>query len=104
MRRLEDELGIDGPMRWARVRLRGSTKPLLRGIFAMVAAGEIVHFASNPLFLTYPGVVYRPITDMPPIESALVWLASEETAAIRAFADAVRDTLKTFTAPVPVRA
>jgi hypothetical protein len=41
---------------------------------------------------------------MPPIESALVWLASEETAAIRAFADAVRDALKTFTAPVPVRA
>jgi hypothetical protein len=61
-------------------------------IFALVAAGEIVHFASK-LFLTYPGVVYRPITDMPPIESALTWLAGEETAAIRAFADAARETL-----------
>jgi hypothetical protein len=29
---------------------------------------------------------------MPPIESALAWLASEETAAIRAFAQAAGDT------------
>jgi DNA-binding transcriptional LysR family regulator len=68
--------------------------PTFSQIFALVAAGEIVHFASSPLFLTYPGVVYRPITDMPPIESALTWLASGETTAIRAFADAARDTLE----------
>jgi hypothetical protein len=38
-------------------------------------------------------VVYRPITDMPPIQSALIWRANEETTAIRAFAEAARDTL-----------
>jgi len=31
---------------------------------------------------------------MPPIESALIWLASQETAAIRAFADTAREALK----------
>jgi DNA-binding transcriptional LysR family regulator len=75
------------------IRRRHLNSPSFSQIFALVAAGEIVHFASNPLFLTYPGVTYRPITDMPPIESALAWLASEETAAIRAFAQAARDTL-----------
>ncbi|HZE05386.1 MAG TPA: LysR family transcriptional regulator [Solirubrobacteraceae bacterium] len=75
------------------IRRRHLTKPTFSQIFALVAAGEIVHFASDPLFLTYPGITYRPITDMPPIESALAWLASEETAATRAFTQAARDTL-----------
>lgn len=72
---------------------RHLTNPTFSQIFALVAAGEIVHFASSPLFLTYPGVVYRPIVDMPPIESALTWLASEETVTIRAFAQAAQDSL-----------
>ncbi len=75
------------------IHRRHLTNPTFSQIFALVAAGEIVHFASSPLFLTYPGVAYRPITDMPPIESALTWLASEETTAIRAFAQAARDIL-----------
>jgi DNA-binding transcriptional LysR family regulator len=75
------------------IRRRHLRKPTFSQIFALVAAGEIVHFASKPLFLTYPGVTYRPISDMPPIESALTWLATEETAAIHAFAQAARDTL-----------
>jgi DNA-binding transcriptional LysR family regulator len=75
------------------IRRRHLPNPTFSQIFALVAAGEIVHFASSPLFLTYPGVTYRPITDMPPIDSALVWRASEETAAIRAFAQAAHDTL-----------
>ena len=86
------------------IRRQHLTNPTFSQIFALVAAGEIVHFASNPLFLTYPGVVYRPITDMPPIESALTWLASEQTTAVRAFADAARDTLETLSPPLPVRA
>jgi DNA-binding transcriptional LysR family regulator len=80
------------------IRRRHLSNPTFSQIFALVAAGEIVHFASQPLFLTYPGVTYRPITDMPPIESALAWLASEENAAIRAFAQAARDTLEPSTA------
>jgi DNA-binding transcriptional LysR family regulator len=75
------------------IRRRHLTNPTFSQIFALVAAGEIVHFASDPLYLTYPGVTYRPITDMPPIESALTWLAQEETAAVRAFARAAHDTL-----------
>ena len=72
---------------------RHLTNPTFSQIFSLVAAGEIVHFASNPLFLTYPGVTYRPIIDMPPIESALAWLVSEETATVRALAQAARDAL-----------
>jgi DNA-binding transcriptional LysR family regulator len=75
------------------IRRRHLTNPSFSQIFALVAAGEIVHFASSPLFLTYPGVTYRPIRDMAPIESALVWPVSEENAAIRAFAQACSDVL-----------
>lgn len=75
------------------IRRRHLTNPTFSQIFALVAAGEIVHFASNPLYLTYPGVAYRPISDMPPIESALTWLDSRETTAIRAFAQAASDIL-----------
>jgi DNA-binding transcriptional LysR family regulator len=75
------------------IRRRHLTNPTFSQIFALVAAGEIVHFASSPLFLTYPGVTYRPVTDMPPIESALTWLVGEESAAIRAFAQACSDVL-----------
>lgn len=75
------------------IRRRHLTNPTFSQIFALVAAGEIVHFASNPLYLTYPGVAYRPISDMPLIESALTWLASQETSAIRAFAHAASEIL-----------
>ncbi len=76
------------------IHRRHLTNPTFSQIFALVAAGEIVHFASDPLFLTYPGVAYRPITDMPPIESALTWLASAETTAIRAFAEVASEILQ----------
>ncbi len=73
------------------IRRRHLDRPSFSQIFALVSAGEIVHFASDPVFLRYPGIVYVPIDDMPPVESALIWLRSYETAAILAFADAVRE-------------
>jgi DNA-binding transcriptional LysR family regulator len=75
------------------IHRRHLTSATFSQIFALVAAGEIVHFATTPVFLTYPGIAYRPITDMPPVESALIWLASQETAAILAFAKAAGDVL-----------
>jgi DNA-binding transcriptional LysR family regulator len=55
---------------------------------ALVARGEIVHatIASLPHYMSYPGVTYVPIRDMPLSESGLVWRTAGETAAIRAFA------------------
>jgi hypothetical protein len=67
--------------------------PTINQIFALVAAGEIVHLATSPVFLGYPGMVYVSVTDMPPMQAALIWLTDEETSAIRAFADAARETM-----------
>jgi DNA-binding transcriptional LysR family regulator len=61
----------------------------------LVARGEIVHatVASLPDYLPYPGVTYVPISDLPPSSAGLVWRTGGETAAIRAFAQAVRDVV-----------
>jgi DNA-binding transcriptional LysR family regulator len=55
---------------------------------AMVARGEIVHatVASLPDYMSYPGITYIPFDDLPPCDAGLVWRASDETPAIRAFA------------------
>jgi DNA-binding transcriptional LysR family regulator len=55
---------------------------------SLVARGEIVHatVASLPDYMSYPGITYIPIVDLPPCDAGLVWRASEETPAIRAFA------------------
>ena len=55
---------------------------------SMVARGEIVHatVASLPDYMSYPGITYIPIVDLPACDAGLVWRASEETPAIRAFA------------------
>jgi DNA-binding transcriptional LysR family regulator len=62
---------------------------------AMVARGEIVHatVASLPDYMSYPGITYIPIVDMPPCDAGLVWRASEETPAIRAFAAVAREVV-----------
>jgi DNA-binding transcriptional LysR family regulator len=64
-------------------------------LMTLVARGEIVHatIASFPQYLSYPGVMFVPISDLPPSSSGLVWRTSAETAAIRAFAKAARDVL-----------
>jgi DNA-binding transcriptional LysR family regulator len=55
---------------------------------AMVARGEIVHatVAALPDYMSYPGITYVPIVDLPPCDAGLVWRASDESPAIRAFA------------------
>jgi DNA-binding transcriptional LysR family regulator len=55
---------------------------------ALVARGEIVHATveSLPDYMSYPGITYIPIVDLPPCDAGLVWRASEETPAVRAFA------------------
>ncbi|MEN3283930.1 MAG: hypothetical protein V7607_5070 [Solirubrobacteraceae bacterium] len=67
----------------ARRMVAGSVQTL-----SMVARGEIVHatVASLPDYMSYPGITYIPIVDLPPCDAGLVWRASEETPAIRAFA------------------
>jgi DNA-binding transcriptional LysR family regulator len=67
----------------ARRMVTGSVQTL-----AMVARGEIVHatVASLPDYMSYPGITYIPIVDLPPCDAGLVWRASEESPAIRAFA------------------
>ncbi|HMI70891.1 MAG TPA: LysR family transcriptional regulator [Solirubrobacteraceae bacterium] len=62
---------------------------------AMVARGEIVHatVASLPDYMSYPGITYIPIVDLPPCDAGLVWRASEETPAIRAFAAVAREVV-----------
>jgi DNA-binding transcriptional LysR family regulator len=62
---------------------------------SQVARGEIVHVSveSFPDYITYPGVTYVPIEDLPPSDAGLIWKSSSETPAIRAFAKAAVDVL-----------
>jgi DNA-binding transcriptional LysR family regulator len=55
---------------------------------AMVARGEIVHatVAALPDYMSYPGITYIPFVDLPSCDAGLVWRASAEKPAIRAFA------------------
>jgi DNA-binding transcriptional LysR family regulator len=64
-------------------------------LLAMVARNEIVHptISSFPDHFRHPRVTFVPIRDMPPMNAGLVWRAPRETAAIRAFAQAAKDTL-----------
>jgi DNA-binding transcriptional LysR family regulator len=64
-------------------------------LMTLVARGEIVHatIVSLPDYLTYPGVTFVPISDLPPSSAGLIWRTSGETAAIRAFAQAARDVV-----------
>ena len=74
----------------ARRMVAGSVQTL-----AMVARGEIVHatVASLPDYMSYPGITYIPIVDLPPCDAGLVWRASDETPAIRAFAAVAREVV-----------
>jgi DNA-binding transcriptional LysR family regulator len=53
----------------------------------LVATGEMVWTTHAGLFHSYrhPGVVYRPLSGLPPANGALVWRTEAENAKIRAF-------------------
>jgi DNA-binding transcriptional LysR family regulator len=63
---------------------------------ALVARGKIVH-PTVPSFADFygqPGIVYVPITDLPPLRSALVWRREAGHGLLRAFIDAAREVLR----------
>lgn len=64
-------------------------------VLSLVARGEIVHptVTSLSTYYAHPGVTIIPLSGMPPLESALVWVADRETAAIRAFAKIAQEIL-----------
>jgi DNA-binding transcriptional LysR family regulator len=74
--------------------LRRSVVQSLPEALMRVASGEIVH-ATVPSFIEHyyrqPGVVGLPIRDMPPSETALVWLSSTRGHKIEAFARTATD-------------
>jgi DNA-binding transcriptional LysR family regulator len=61
-----------------------------------VAAGRAISFlpASVAAAVDQPGVVYVPVTDIPPIEICLAWRADSSSALIAAFADCVKDAVQ----------
>lgn len=79
------------------VRLRRTTSRAVAETPLRVALGEIVH-PTVPSFLEhYPhhGVTSVPIRDLPPSQTALVWLTANDTMKIQAFTRAAIDVLDT---------
>lgn len=63
-------------------------------IFALVARGKIVHPTVRAAQTLYPraGVIFVPISDMPPLLLGLIWVTAHENNRIRALADLVRSS------------
>jgi hypothetical protein len=61
-----------------------------------VAAGEIVHPTVRPFLdhFPHPGVTAIPIRDMPPSKTALMWLKTNRSVKVEAFARAATDVLR----------
>jgi DNA-binding transcriptional LysR family regulator len=69
--------------------------PTLSDAMVRVATGELVHMTVRS-FLDHfrnPGVVGIPIRDLPPSETALMWLTAREGGKIQAFARAAADVM-----------
>jgi DNA-binding transcriptional LysR family regulator len=73
-----------------RVEIRSAPDTIVR-----VATGEFVHPTVPSLLdqFQHPGVVGVPIGDLPPSETALVWLTARENAKIQAFARAAGEVI-----------
>jgi DNA-binding transcriptional LysR family regulator len=61
----------------------------------LVISGEVVHpcVESVPRYYRHPGVTYRTLCGLPPVESALVWSSASENTNIRTFAATAADVL-----------
>jgi hypothetical protein len=71
-----------------------------------IAIGEQVHptVASMQAYFSHPEITSVPISDLPPSETALVWLSGTGSTTIQAFARAAADVLaRTELAPHPPR-
>jgi DNA-binding transcriptional LysR family regulator len=76
-------------------RLRRIENRTVGDTMMRVALGEIVH-PTVMSFLEYhrqPDTVYVPIRDLPPSQTALIWLTAKHDGRIRAFARAAHDVL-----------
>jgi hypothetical protein len=65
-------------------------------VTALIARGKIVH-PTVPSFAEYfgqPGVTYVPISDMPPLESGLVWRRGASDPRLREFVRLTRDVIE----------
>lgn len=62
---------------------------------SMIARGQVCHptVAGYLEFFSYPGLVEIPLSGLPMLESALAWVTSRESAAIRAFAKCAEEVL-----------
>jgi DNA-binding transcriptional LysR family regulator len=84
-------------------RLKRVFAHTLTEVLMRVAAGEIVHPTVGS-FLDHfpnPGVTAIPIRDLPPSETALVWLKGNRSVKIEAFARAAADVLRAKEPPAP---
>jgi DNA-binding transcriptional LysR family regulator len=77
------------------IRRRHIGSPSATQLLAIVARGEIVHptICTFPEHFRHPMVTFVPIRDLPPMKAGLVWRASGQSAAVRAFARAATDAL-----------
>lgn len=80
--------------------LKRRTRRTLADAMTLVAAGELVH-PTVPSVLDYhrhPGLTSVPIHDLPPSETALVWLAGAASPLIEAFVRTAREVLRRYEA------
>jgi hypothetical protein len=81
-------------------------EPDITNLAVRVARGELVH-PTVPSVAAYMGdldLVYVPITDMPPMRSALVWLRRDRDPRMREFIRIAREELKRGQSTAIVRA
>ena len=85
---------------------RGPTVATWQEVLAGVAAGDAVLpiQAEASRYYPWPGIVYIPILDAPPCQWALIWRTAGETALIRAFARAGRDSVPVAPAAIHAEA
>jgi hypothetical protein len=78
-------------------RLRRTESRAVAETPVRVALGEIVH-PTVPSFLDHyphPGITSIPIRDLPPSQTALIWLTANRSAKTQAFAQAATDLIET---------